>query len=52
LVVISHMFKGLTERTYLTQPLANIEPKGFFVSVSRLIRVYTHSKKNPHKLED
>lgn len=52
LFVISHMFKGLTERTYLTQPLANIEPKGFFVSVSRLIRVYTHSKKNPHKLED
>jgi uncharacterized membrane protein len=52
LVVISHMFKGLTERTYLTQPLANIEPKGFFVSVSRLIRVYTNSKKNPHKLED
>jgi uncharacterized membrane protein len=45
LVVISRMFKGLTERTYLSQPLANIEAKGFFVSLSRLIRVYTHSKK-------
>jgi len=50
--VISHMFRDLTERTFLTQPLANVEPKGFFISLSRLLRVYTYSKKNPPKLGD
>lgn len=44
--LINHSFNDLTKKTFLSQPLALQQPKGFFVYLSRLLKVYDYSKKN------